>query len=283
MTFEQLKPPQCAQELEERLADLTKLLQSIQKNQRDLPPGHLKIAQKKSHVEYYHITEQGDTKGHYISVKEKSFAARLAQKDYDASLMKLLTREISLLEAYMRHTSSLSEIQKLYENLCPARQSLIKPVTLTDEQYAAQWQKVCWQGKTFDEDAQKFFTAREDCVRSKSEVLIADALFRRRVPYRYEFPLKLRRNKDDVKAENSPNITLHPDFMCLNVRTRQEFYWEHFGMMDDEDYASNAAGKLNLYAENNIFPGRNLIVTMETKLQPLDTRTVEKIIKEFLL
>ena len=283
MALEELKPPQCAGELEERLAELKKLLQSIQKNQRDFPPGHLKISQKKTHTEFYHITERGSERGRYIPVKEKALASRLAQKDYDADLEKLLRREISLLEAYLRHTSCLSAIQKLYEKLCPARQTLIQPVTLTNEQYAAKWRQVDWQGKPFAEDAQKFFTANDDCVRSKSEVLIADALLRHGVPYRYEFPLKLRHRKESRMAGDSSTIVVHPDFMCLNVRTRQEFYWEHFGIMDDESYADNAVGKLNLFAENNIFPGRNLIMTMETRENQLNTRAVEKMIKEYLL
>ena len=52
--------------------------------------------------------------------------------------------------------------------------------------------------------------------------------------------------------------------------------------MDDPDYAKNAASKLRLYAENNIFPGRNLILTMETQTIPLSTRAIERIITEFL-
>ena len=53
--------------------------------------------------------------------------------------------------------------------------------------------------------------------------------------------------------------------------------------MDDEEYSNNAAGKLNLYVENGIYPGRKLIITMETQNEPLNTKTVDKIIKEFLL
>ena len=114
-------------------------------------------------------------------------------------------------------------------------------------------------------------------MRSKSEVIIADALLRSGVPYCYEVPLKLKR------IGESGNVTFHPDFLCLNVRTRREFYWEHFGMMDDADYKDNAVGKLNLYAENGFLPGRNLIITMESGVESLDTRVVEKMIKEFLL
>jgi hypothetical protein len=54
-------------------------------------------------------------------------------------------------------------------------------------------------------------------------------------------------------------------------------------MMDNEEYSSNAVGKLNLYSENGILPGRNLIITMEAQNEPLNTKAVDKLIKEFLL
>lgn len=106
-------------------------------------------------------------------------------------------------------------------------------------------------------------------MRSKSEVIIADTLFRHNIPYRYEFPITLKRsNSDDIRRDFGSSITLYPDFLCLNTRTRTEFYWEHFGLMDDPAYSNNAAGKLRLYTENGILAGRNLIITMETQTEP---------------
>ena len=52
--------------------------------------------------------------------------------------------------------------------------------------------------------------------------------------------------------------------------------------MDDPTYAANAAGKLRLYTENNIIPGHNLIITMETQDQHLSTQTLENIIEACL-
>ena len=88
MELEELKPAQCSQELKLRLAELNRIFQGIKKNQENFPPGHLKISQKKTHTEFYHITERGSERGRYIPVKEKALAARLAQKDYDENLIK---------------------------------------------------------------------------------------------------------------------------------------------------------------------------------------------------
>ncbi len=289
MKLEQLLPMQEMKSLEKRLFELKSVLRVLQKKTRNpveeklcgQPSGRLKITHKHGRPEFYHITERGSSRGRYIPVAQRDFAAQLAQKDYDLKITELIKREIVTLEKYLQQTEHGQSIKALYERLCPTRRLLIEPVTLSDEQYAERWKEQMLQaageGMPFAEDSQKYYTANGERVRSKSEVIIADALLRSGVPYCYEVPLKLKR------IGESGNVTFHPDFLCLNVRTRQEFYWEHFGMMDDEYYKDNVVGKLNLYAGNGFLPGRNLIFSMESVVESLDTRVVEKMIKEFLL
>ena len=284
MGLEKLKPIQYRKEMEKRLSELKRISRLLMKKSGTAPQGHLKVSQRKGCAEFYHLKEAGSAIGSYIPVSQRDFAARLAQKDYDAKLLKQVRREIWILENYLRLTKSGDLLQNLFERLCPARRTLVEAVTLSDEEYALRWRKELEQGQSvqgqrgpFSEEAPKYFTANGERVRSKSEVIIADALLRNGVPYFYEVPLKLKRSGEAGSA------IFHPDFLCLNVRTRSEFYWEHFGMMGDEDYKNNAAGKLNLYAANGFFPGRNMIFTMESGEEALDTRVVEKMIREFLL
>jgi hypothetical protein len=103
------------------------------------------------------------------------------------------------------------------------------------------------------------------------------------VPYRYEFPLLMDKNANYPDFSDYDFCRLHPDFYCLNLRTRGEFAWEHFGMMDDLEYAARAAEKIQLYQENGFFPGKNLIITMETSKKPLSSRGLKNLIKEYLL
>ncbi len=289
MKLEQLLPMQEMKSLEKRLFELKSVLRVLQKktgnpveeNSCRQPSGRLKITHKHGRPEFYYITERGSSRGRYIPVAQRDFAAQLAQKDYDLKITELIKREIVTLEKYLQQTEHGQSIKALYERLCPTRRSLIEPVTLSDEQYAERWNEqmlqVAGEGLPFAEDSQKYYTANGERVRSKSEVIIADALLRNGVPYCYEVPLKLNRGGE------SGNVTFHPDFLCLNVRTRKEFYWEHFVKMGNEDYKENTVGKLNMYVENGFFPGRNLIFTMESGEESLNTRVVEKIIKEFLL
>ena len=282
--MEELSPNQLAPLLEKRLAELQNLLFTKKKSYEKAPKGRIRISQNGGHPEYYLVTERGSLRGKYLPHSQKTLARQLAQKDYDARLIKLLQKEISALQNYMKQTSNGRAIPELYDSLCPARRSLITPAILTNEQYAAHWQDVSWTGRPFASDAPYICTARGERVRSKSEVIIADTLFRHNIPYRYEFPITLKRsNSADIRRDFGSSITLYPDFLCLNTRTRTEFYWEHFGLMDSTEYSNNAAGKLRLYTENGILAGRNLIITMETQTEPPSIKALEKLIEEFLL
>ncbi len=276
--MEELSPNQLAFQIEKRLADLQKILAAKKKSYEKAPQGRIRISQNGGHPEYYLVTETGSLRGKYLPHSQETLARQLAQKDYDVRLIKQLQKEIDTLQNYLKHTGGGRAISELYDSFCPARRALITPVTLTDEQYAANWQEVSWAGGPFSPDTPLLLTARGERVRSKSEVIIADTLFRHKIPYRYEYPLQVHRT-----SGSGDTLTLHPDFLCLNTRTRTELYWEHFGLMDDPDYSANAAGKLRLYTENGILSGRDLIITMETQREPLSTRSIEKLIEGFLI
>lgn len=84
-------------------------------------------------------------------------------------------------------------------------------------------------------------------VRSKSEVIIANILFEREIPFEYERPLYAK-----------DGTFYLPDFL---VRCQgQTFIWEHWGRMGDERYRSHRETKLVWYEKH--FPGQ-LIETFE--------------------
>lgn len=272
MNYELLSPDTLTPQLKARRLELRNLLTIKLKAQKGTPSGHLRIEQKNGgrRIQFYHCTNSTKPRGAYLPVSQAALASKLAQKDYDAKVIKLLKRQLALLEKLL--SLSNSNIPELYKKLCPARQRLITPVTLTSAQYTEAWQNVQWESRAFAADSPVFTTARGERVRSKSEVIISDILTRCGVPYRYEYPLNLKNHG-----------IFHPDFLSLNVRTRQEIIWEHFGKMDSPEYTANAAGKLVIYGENHIYPGKNLIITMETQNCPLNPRYIESLIKEFLL
>ena len=98
-------------------------------------------------------------------------------------------------------------------------------------------------------DEKKFATLSEYFVRSKSEVIIANMLVDRDIPFKYEKPL--------YAADGTMYL---PDF---TVTFRGEtYYWEHVGMLDRPDYKAHWEKKQKWYEKN--FPGQ-LLVTYEGK------------------
>lgn len=106
-------------------------------------------------------------------------------------------------------------------------------------------------------------------VRSKSEVLIANALFSKQIPFRYEACLQLGSH------------TVYPDFTIRHPVTKKIYYWEHLGMMGEEGYLDNALTKIRRYCRNNIYPDGNLILTYESRQTPLDSELVLHIIEHY--
>ena len=287
MSFTNFKTNEClvvnADEIEQqarkRLAEINALIALKMRTLQKTPDGTLRVTHSNNSVQYYHRIKPADHTGIYIPAAKKDFAMQLAQKDYDKKVIASAKNESKILTGFLRAYSLLfknnSLVEKIFQKIHKSRQILVKPVRLSDEEFAAHWQALKYK-KDFMPKNQNHLTAKGEVVRSKSEILIADTLNRMNIPYHYEFPIKLLR-------EDGTKTTFHPDFLCLNRRTRKEFLWEHFGRMDDAEYATQTVSKLNLFAHNGLFPGKNLITTMETATQPLNTRQIEKLAEEFLI
>lgn len=107
-------------------------------------------------------------------------------------------------------------------------------------------------------------------VRSRIEVMIAEALFDAGITFRYEEELKLYDEKGHAQIRY-PDFTIH----CSDGR---KIYWEHAGMYDNPDYAAKHNEKLKLYFLNDIVEPVNLIVTMENRAHELDMESIWRII-----
>ena len=122
-------------------------------------------------------------------------------------------------------------------------------------------------GDQFYEDRLVHKTVRGELVRSKSEVIIANALYYHHLEYVYEPELTL---EGRIKR---------PDFKVVDDDTGEEWYWEHCGMMDDPKYRKRWEDKKAFYKKNGIEEGKNLIITYDVN-GSLDSQRVEEIIKD---
>lgn len=260
--------------LQTRVDELDCAIKSLVKKAKSAPSGMLGISPHHGKYQFFHVTAETGAKGKFITKENLSLAKSLAQRDYEKKSLVLLGKQSKLLNHCLEKYSEF-EVEQLWDSLHPARREMVEPLTLTDDEFLKRWRAVEYKPKGFDADASVLLSVGGDRVRSKSEVIIADTLQRFDVPYRYEFPYVLK--------QGCRRLTVHPDFTCLNKRTRQEFIWEHFGLVDDTNYAENMVKKVDMYQENGFAMGKNFLMTMETREKPLSSKNVARLVQDFLL
>ena len=279
--LENLPPEQFSMAIEQRITELEQTLKSKQFAVKHTESGLVRIAVKRGQFQFYRRDSPSDIQGKYIPRSQDALACSLIQNDYDTKVIPALEEEIKYLKQFQKIYAAKC-VDKVYNKLASPRRQIVKPVTLHEQHYGAAWLKVEYRKKKIPPEITVLDTENGEKVRSKSEVIIANTLKAAGVPYRYEFPLLMDKNAEDPDFPDYDLCKLHPDFYCLNLRTRREFAWEHFGLMDDPDYATRTAEKIQLYQENGFFPGKNLIITMETNQKPISSKVVTSIIKEYL-
>lgn len=240
------------------------------------PVGSLRISRSHNSTQYYWKNHEKGVKDKYIKRSEELFAKQLAQKDYAIKLKAFAMKKKSDLKMH-KHLCNGEEIINFHEQMSKERQMLITPLVMSDEKYAKLWQEQGEMG--YDINARYpidrdmgIMTEKGELVRSKSEKIIADKLYKMNVPYIYEKPIFLNGNKK-----------VYPDFTVLNKRTRKVYYWEHFGLMEKIDYCEKAIKKISNYQKSGIYQGKQLIVSYETQNNLLNMKEIEGVINEFFL
>jgi len=111
-------------------------------------------------------------------------------------------------------------------------------------------------------------------MRSKSEIIIADALAAARIAYIYERPL-----------QSADGQTRYPDFTIEDADIVITYYWEHLVMLDRADYRERWERKLAWYRAQDILPheegGGNqgtLIITRDDEAGGFDSYQVRQLI-----
>ncbi len=257
--------------MEHRVAYLESIIARKRQELESAPEGTLQVNKRKNYCQYYWRTDPKKTNGIYITNKNMSIAKRLAQKSYDCMVIRRAEVELKLASEYDAFLKNNS-MADIFEKHSLERQVLIEPVEYPDSRYVEKWTAYEYEPMKFDDDSTEWITENGVRVRSKSELIIAGMLESFKIPYRYECPMTL-------KGLGS----IRPDFTCLNVRTREEFIWEHFGMMDNIAYANKNIAKIEAYEQNGFFPGKSLIMTFETSQHAISSYVIKSMILQYLL
>jgi len=135
---------------------------------------------------------------------------------------------------------------------------------------ATEWENEPYEHLDYKNEYKQQITSRGLRVRSKSELLIAEMLYEKCLPFRYEQVLHFG------------DVTLAPDF-TIRSKSGKIFYWEHQGLNHEKDYQRRQIQKLDTYISNGISPWNNLIVTYDNEEGNIDIRMVKAEIENKLL
>ena len=133
-----------------------------------------------------------------------------------------------------------------------------------------EWSHADYEKLEYRPDELKHKTSFGLRVRSKSELIIAEMLFKYDLPFRYEEVIHIG------------NSSFAPDF-TVRRRDGKLIYWEHEGLTNVKEYLEWQVYKERMYAGIEITPWDNLIVTYDDSNGSLNLGIVEAAIRNRLL
>ena len=253
---------------------------------------------------FFYRTKDG--KQVYLNHTNEKLIRKLASDYYERKMKAIALREKKQIDsciAILEKDKEISDVDNTSKLIPEAVIEYAVLSELTAEGYARKWQNsnnvVKKRRSHKQDDYHKYKTLRGEYVGSKSEVIIADRLFVKGIPYHYEIAFtpeaiidKSRPVIDETGrllgyeaigfGPDSPD-TLHPDFYVLNKRTRKAYFWEHLGKMDDPEYCRKNFNRFMRILDAGYVIGEDLLVTHEDSKNPLMTESIDRIIERYLL
>ena len=253
---------------------------------------------------FFYRTKDG--KQVYLNHTNEKLIKKLASDYYERKMKAIALREKKQIDScieILEKDKEISDVDNTSKLIPEAVMEYAVLSELTAEGYARKWQNgnnvVKKRRSHKQDDYHKYKTLRGEYVGSKSEVIIADRLFARGIPYHYEVAF----TPEAVTDKNRPVIdetgrvvgyevigfspdspdTLHPDFYVLNKRTRKSYFWEHLGKMDDPEYCRKNFNRFMRILDAGYVIGEDLLVTHEDSRNPLKTESIDRIIERYLL
>lgn len=230
------------------LDELPKRIETLQRAVDAAPEGGIYCSYVHGKYRYYHVI--GSSRK-YIPVSNHKLALQLAEKHKKQKEIYQLQRELAAARAY----------QKAYEQNKPNYR--IESEGLLALLSELQQEIRDWENQEYEKNPAPYPSKHPtlkpgEFVKSKSEAMIAILLRLRGIPYLYEKRL----------------FESYSDFTIMHPITGKIYYWEHFGMLDNDDYCRKAGLKMMRYLQDGLTPASCLIVTSEDSEHPL---TVNKI------
>ena len=249
---------------------LYKQLQTLKTLVKSYPDGDLLCAKNGKYAKCYLLNNDGSCPT-YIPKGNQQLVESLAAKKYYTLQISELTKEIAVLDKCLTQYKKIRIKSEALLDESSCYKKFLRPIICTTSDKINQWLSANHEHNLSHPEHLIHKTMSGIYVRSKSEVIIANALYTNNIPFLYECGLSLN------------DTLIFPDFTICHPNTLEIFYWEHFGLMDSKSYCDSTFTKLKHYSNHGIIPDINLITTYETQNHPIDSEKIHKIIQNFFL
>ena len=234
------------------------------------PVGSLNIRRQNGKLYYiHHIPKGGNRKKEArIYINDYSLIRSLFRKRYLVKAIKLIDKDIVVIEKALAHYKEVDESSVMREDLerFPELAACLYQGGQSDEEWAADFAKAT----NFYREGLKSTSSSGVDMRSAGEIIIASRLEHFGIPYRYEAKV------------NHPDVDRRPDFTIRRPRDGKIIYWEHLGMTGNEEYMRGNELKFVEYENNGIVPWDNLIITYNKKDGGIDVKIIDAMIQGWL-
>ena len=254
------------QRLSRLQASEKEIVRRLREEYCSMPDGELYITKNGEHSSFYVRRD-----GKLLSLKKDSAEARrLARKRLLAESLRVMEIYSDILDAA---NSKLAKALRKLEN-SGASKTLSRIYELPDiDRLILSGREYGWKHDRYEKNmyhVENLRYATEDgvTVRSKSEKFIGDKLESYGIPYRYEAGM------------NVGGKIIYPDFSIL-LGDGSVVIWEHFGLMDDQDYFMRASARIEAYRRAGYSQHTNLICTCEDDMEVRGR--LDDIIERFIL
>jgi hypothetical protein len=215
----------------------------------EAPEGTLSIRNRKMKRAYYQEIKNAEFSRQINITKDPDMITALTVKAIAAKRISRARVNLKALEQMKRRYQS-TEAEDILAQL-PDKYT--DAVNMLRQRHIDDWMSAEYDRAPFDPEAHIHETCYGDLVRSKSEQIIANALYSYGIPFRYEEKFKYPSENGDW---------YYPDFTIL-LPDGSTLIWEHFGLLKNLGYCIHNGYKLHTYQKNNYVIGKNLIITQD--------------------
>lgn len=223
----------------------------------DLPNITL-VAKRKGTNLYYYAQEYKDKsmKQYYLGTPEDNIVKRLKVRRFYQNMLKALQKDKELLTRVVRDFIDYSAYE-IHKHLPNAYKNLPEEC-FEDEtlQKMKEWASQKYERNTFPIPDQPNIARDGTAMRSKGECMWYDDILFEDVPVRIDPTLHLT-------GKSGRTYTMCPDFQFI-CPDGSFLLVEHFGKLDDDNYAAEKMRRIQQYLDCGYVLGDNLIVTSDT-------------------